>query len=152
MTTQAFKELINTLTPNDSKTSIRHADILDTAREVIRSPLFGICENLAVMSSEETRIETKALGLGSDNLPYPIGIYSFDDLEEKQIRRYIFILLVSDTQHVYVKLMLNDADLSLDYHRIALVQMDEKSTLHLNMTNERFDEVLNQLQINGVTL
>lgn len=152
MTTQAFKNLIQTLAPSSTKTVIKHGDVLDAAREVMRSPLFKEFAGLAQISAEETRIETNKMGIGKEGKPYPTGLYSFDHLESTNVRRYIFILLTTDAKHVYVKLMLNDTDLSLDYYRLAHVQIVGKSTWHFNMANLTFDEIISHLELNGATL
>lgn len=152
MSTQAFKNLIQTLAPSDTKTVIKHGDVLDAAREVMRSTLFKEFEGLAQISAEETRLETRRMGIGKDDKPYPTGLYSFDHMVATNVRRYIFILLTSDAKHIYVKLMLNDTDLSLDYYRLAHVQIVGKSTWHFNMANLSFDEIMTHLELNGATL
>lgn len=152
MSTQAFRNLIQTLAPAEGKKSVKHGDVLEAAREVIRAPLFKEFDGLTQISAEETRRETRLMGIGKDDKPYPYGLYSFDRADNSNIRRYIFILLTSDDDHIYVKLMLNDADLSLDYYRLAYVEFDDKSTCHLNMANHTYEEILDILETKGVAL
>lgn len=152
MSTQAFKNLIQTLAPSEGKTFIKHGDVLDATREVMRTSLFRKFDGLTQISAEETRHEARLMGIGKDDKPYPYGLYSFDRVENTNIRRYIFILLTSANKHVYVKLMLNDADLSLDYYRLAHVQIVGKSTWHFNMAKLSFEEILSHLELNGAVL
>lgn len=148
MSRHAFKKLIETIAYSETRPRIKHGDVLDAAREVIRSSSFKEFQGLPDMLPTETRIKTKKSGLTT----YPIGIYSFDHLEDNNIRRYIFMLLTKDNQHVYVKLMLNDTDLSLDYHKISLVQIEEKQTYLYDMTGHDITEILVTLKEAGVEL
>lgn len=148
MSTTSFKELIHSLSPQPAASKTKHKDIVNVTREMMRSSLFREFPGLHAMSAEDTREAMNS----KDITEYPYGIFSYDHVHADNVRRYIFILMLDDKSHLYIKLMLDDIDFCLSYYRLALVTIDGNKTTHYNLAKDSFEDILKHLTDNGVFL
>lgn len=144
MSTRVFMDLVHAVIAYNHDRSIRHVDIIKAAREVMRDPMFKVHVGLYNLTPRETA----ALPCES----YPNGIYSFDTVEFLNARRYIVILRLNDSAHLYIKLMLDDMDSSIIRFRLAYVTYDGFLTTHHDLELGTEQQIRDHLIKQGVDL
>lgn len=145
MSTQVFKDLIRAATACKEPEAYKHNSTIEALRAVINDSDSKKYNDLSDVIPAD---------IGSLDLEqYPTVIYSFNYIEFNSVDKvYIVIMPLSKTEHLYIKLVINNIDNSITRYRLAYVAYTDKLTLHHDLERMSYSEIESYLLTMGVEL